>query len=36
MTTKIGHTNHTIGTGLVTALDTFTYHDEGANEDIDV
>lgn len=33
MTTKIGHTNHTIGTGLVTALDTFTYQDEGCTND---
>ena len=35
MTTKVGHTNHTIGTGLVTALDTFTYQDEGLNDEVD-
>lgn len=28
MTTKVGHTNHTIGTGLVTAVETFTYQDD--------
>ena len=33
MTTKIGQTNHTIGTGLVTALDTYTYQDDLAIED---